>query len=68
MESPSTEQPLTPDERREIEIAEKDELFADEGQATFRLGLRRIQATSHFIPTEQGRRMVIIMPKTSRNR
>src|SRR5688572_3057339 len=37
------------------------ELFADEGQASFRLGLRRIQATSHYIPDEAGRRMVVIL-------
>ena len=42
------------------------ELFADEGQATFRLGLRRIQATSHFVPTEQGRHMVIVMRELTR--
>ncbi len=41
------------------------ELFADEGQATFRLGLRRIQATSHFVPTEQGRHMVIVLRELS---
>lgn len=37
------------------------ELFADEGQATFRLGLRRIEATSHLIPDDEGRRMVVVM-------
>lgn len=37
------------------------ELFADEGQATIRLGLRRIQASSHLIPDEDGRRMVVVL-------
>lgn len=37
------------------------DLFAEEGQASFRLGTRRIQATSHSIPTVDGRQMVIVL-------
>ncbi len=37
------------------------DLFADEGRATLRLGLRRIEAVSHIIPTTEGRRTVVVL-------
>jgi PAS domain S-box-containing protein len=37
------------------------DLFAREGRASFRVGLRRFQASSHAIPTLEGRQMVVFM-------
>ncbi len=37
------------------------DLFAEEGRAMLRLGLKRIEAVSHTIPTTEGRRMVIAL-------
>lgn len=37
------------------------DLFAEAGHATFRLGQRRIEAVSHTVPGEEGRRLVVIM-------
>lgn len=37
------------------------DLFAEEGRATLRLGMKRVEATSHAIPTAEGRRMVVAM-------
>lgn len=37
------------------------DLFADEGRASLRLGLRRIEAVSHVIPTSEGRQMVVVL-------
>lgn len=37
------------------------DLFAEEGRATLRLGLRRVEAASHSIPTLEGRHMVIVL-------
>src|SRR5439155_2909901 len=37
------------------------ELFGKEGQASFRIGTRRIEATSHYIPRQDAPQMVIVM-------
>ncbi|NDJ86113.1 MAG: GAF domain-containing protein [Chloroflexi bacterium] len=37
------------------------DLFAEEGRATLRVGLSRFEASSHIIPTTEGRRMVVFM-------
>lgn len=37
------------------------DLFADEGQASFRLGTKRVQGASHVIPGLEGRRIVVIL-------
>ncbi len=42
------------------------DLFADEGRASFRLGMKRVQAASHAIPTTEGRRMVVVLRDASR--
>src|SRR5258708_22481739 len=37
------------------------ELFGKEGQASFRIGNRRVEATSHYIPHPDAARMVVVM-------
>ncbi|MCC7207535.1 MAG: GAF domain-containing protein, partial [Anaerolineae bacterium] len=37
------------------------ELFSTEGQASFRIGARRVEATSHYIPRPDQPQMVIVM-------
>jgi PAS domain S-box-containing protein len=37
------------------------DVLAQEGQAVFRIGQRQVEATSHAIPTESGRRVVVVM-------
>jgi hypothetical protein len=37
------------------------QLFVGEGQASFQLGNRWLEASSHAIPVESGRRMVVVM-------
>ncbi|NJL93804.1 MAG: hypothetical protein HC915_08740 [Anaerolineae bacterium] len=37
------------------------DLFAREGRVLFRVGSRQVEATSHAIPVETGRRMVVVM-------
>lgn len=37
------------------------ELFGKEGQASFRLGQRRIEATSHYIPKQDTQQLVVVM-------
>src|SRR5512142_1802607 len=37
------------------------ELFGKEGQASFRIGQRRVEATSHYIPRADGSQMVVVM-------
>ncbi|MEP7284202.1 MAG: GAF domain-containing protein [Chloroflexota bacterium] len=37
------------------------ELFGKEGQASFRIGARRIEATSHYIPHPDNAQMVVVM-------
>ncbi len=37
------------------------ELFGKEGQASFRIGNRRVEATSHYIPRQDNPQMVVVM-------
>ncbi|HVO42118.1 MAG TPA: GAF domain-containing protein, partial [Aggregatilineales bacterium] len=37
------------------------ELFGKEGQASFRIGTRRVEATSHYIPRPDGAQTVVVM-------
>src|SRR5262245_17991187 len=37
------------------------ELFGKEGQASFRIGTRRIEATSHYIPRQDNPQIVVVM-------
>ncbi len=37
------------------------DIFAAEGLVSFRVGKRQVEATSHLIPTDQGRRMVVVL-------
>lgn len=41
------------------------QLFMQEGQASFQLGARWVEATSHFVPTADGHQVVLIMREMS---
>ncbi|HLA44199.1 MAG TPA: hypothetical protein VJZ27_12225, partial [Aggregatilineales bacterium] len=42
------------------------DVFASEGRVAFRVGRRQVEATSHAIPAETGRRMVVVMRELNR--
>lgn len=43
------------------------DIFAAEGLASFRVGKLQVEATSHVIPTDTGRRMIVVMKEKSQN-
>ncbi len=44
------------------------ELFAEEGRAAFQIGYRRIEATSHWLPSSDERQMVVVLRDLSARR